>query len=67
MEVLVNRLVPGRHSAAAAFFFKIHVLNSPIHGVTETGSLRLKGRAVGSKVNRSVKASERDIKRAKGI
>lgn len=41
-----------------ASFFKIHASNFPIHEEKETGSLRLKGRVVGSKVNRKVKASE---------
>lgn len=39
-------------------FFKIHALNFSIHGEKESGSLRLKGRVVGFKVNRRVKASE---------
>lgn len=52
-EVLVNWL-----QVSQASFFKIHASNFPIHEEKETGSLRLKGRVVGSKVNRKVKASE---------
>lgn len=43
-------------------FSKIHASNFPIHGEEGTGSVRLKGRAASSKVNRKVKASERDIR-----